>query len=387
MSKYYDIVVVGGGIHGVGVAQAGAAAGYEVLLLEQEEIAAATSSRSSKLIHGGLRYLESGQFSLIRESLREREILLRTAPGLVHLVPFYIPVYETNSRRPWQIRTGLSLYALLGNLRSAARFRHLPRRQWDRLDGLRTEGLRAVYQYWDAQTDDRALSKAVMRSAQDLGAELRCPARFLQAQSRDKLLEVSFSADGGEQHCHCRVLVNAAGAWVNEVLEHLTPRPSQRAVELVQGSHILVPGELKWGIYYVESPRDRRAVLIMPWQDKLLVGTTEMPYTGDPAAVKPLPQEIDYLKETLQHYFPGRDAEVLDSFAGLRVLPKGQSAVFHRPRETLLHRDPRSANVISVYGGKLTAYRATALKVIKLIRPLLPARGAIADTACLPLRA
>ena len=145
MTGRYDVVVIGAGIHGAGAAQAAAAAGYSVLVLEQTGIACATSCRSSKLIHGGLRYLERGQYDLVRESLRERDILLRVAPQLVRLVPFHIPVYRHAARRAWQIRAGLSLYAMLGNLRRHAWFAALPRSQWNELDGLATENLQAVF--------------------------------------------------------------------------------------------------------------------------------------------------------------------------------------------------------------------------------------------------
>src|ERR1700690_2791910 len=136
----FDVLVVGGGIHGAGVLQAAVAAGHRALLIEQSGIASGTSSRSSKLIHGGLRYLETGQFALVRESLRERALMLRLAPDLVHLQRFYIPVYAHTRRRPWQLRLGLSLYALLASLRPEARFGTVPRREWDRLEGLRTAG-------------------------------------------------------------------------------------------------------------------------------------------------------------------------------------------------------------------------------------------------------
>src|SRR6185436_2703518 len=171
----YDLLIIGAGIHVVGVAQAAAAAGYSVLVLEKTALAAGTSSKSSKLIHGGLRYLETGQLRLVRESLREREILLRVAPELVHLVPFYIPVYRRTRRRPWQITVGLSLYAALGGFTSANRFARLARDEWAALDGLETRALQAVFRYHDAQTDDAALTRAVMRSAQSLGAELKMP--------------------------------------------------------------------------------------------------------------------------------------------------------------------------------------------------------------------
>ena len=150
----YDFAIIGGGIHGVGVAQNAATAGYRVLLLEARDLAAGTSSKSSKLIHGGLRYLESFELSLVRESLRERAILLRVAPHLVKLVPFHIPVYRDTSRRPWQVRAGLSLYALLATDFETGSFSKLPRGEWAGLDGLRLDGLQAVFRYYDAQTDD-----------------------------------------------------------------------------------------------------------------------------------------------------------------------------------------------------------------------------------------
>jgi glycerol-3-phosphate dehydrogenase len=382
----YDVVVIGGGIHGVGVAQAAAAAGHSVLLLERQGLASGTSGRSSKLIHGGLRYLESAQFGLVRESLREREILLRIAPGLVQRVPFYIPVYASTRRRPWMIRGGLALYALLGGLARGTGFESVPRACWDDLDGLDTRGLQAVFRYEDAHTDDAALTRAVMRSAQALGAGLRCPANFLSAKRIDEGFMVHYLADGDERSCRARTLVNAAGPWVNIVLDRITPRPATLPVDLVQGAHVILEGETRRGVYYVEAPRDGRAVFVMPWKGHTLVGTTETPYDGDPAATHARPEEILYLQETLQRYFPQRRGPLRDSFAGLRVLPHAPGPVFRRPRETVLHPDdPERARLVTVYGGKLTGYRAAAAKVVQLLRKSLPALTPVADTAQTPL--
>ena len=153
-----DVLVVGGGIHGVGVAQAVAAAGHQCSLVESRSLAAGTSSKSSKLIHGGLRYLENFDIGLVRESLQERERLVELAPHLVHRQPFIIPVYPSTSRRPWKLRAGLSLYAILSGLRKHTGFRRVPKSDWKQLDGLSTRDLQKVYQYWDAQTDDRKLT-------------------------------------------------------------------------------------------------------------------------------------------------------------------------------------------------------------------------------------
>lgn len=388
--RAYDVVVVGGGINGVGVAQAAAAAGHSVLLLEKRGLADGTSSRSSKLIHGGLRYLESWEFGLVYEGLRERSLLLRLAPDLVTLRPFHIPVFRNTRRRPWLIRAGLSLYALLGGLGKEVRFEKVPRRRWTALDGLVTDDLQAVYRYWDAQTDDKLLTAAVWQSAADLGAELALPAEFVGATLDDDGALIFYRIGEAEFSCRGRVLVNAAGPWVNHVLKRIEPRPSERPIDLVQGTHIEVTGRLEHGIYYVEVPRDGRAVFVMPWKDHTLVGTTETKFRGDPDEVEPLRAERSYLLRVLQRYFPRyADAELLRAFAGLRVLPAGPGHAFHRSRETILlvDKDGRNARprLLSIYGGKLTAWRATAAKVMDHIESALPDRKPVADTRSLPL--
>ncbi len=387
MTVAYDVVIIGGGIHGVGVAQAAAASGHRTLLLEKTGLASATSSRSSKLIHGGLRYLESAQFGLVRESQRERELLLRLAPDLVRRLAFHIPIYAITSRRPWKIRAGLSLYALLGNLAPDCRFASLPRAHWPELDGLITDGLQAVFRYFDAQTDDAALTRAVMRSAQALGAELACPARFVSAERHAAGYAVNYSTPAADITCHAQCVVNAAGPWTNQVLRQFIPAQPVQDIQLVQGAHILLAGRLTQGAYYLEAPQDGRAVFVMPWYDRTLVGTTESIYTGDLAMVQPLPAEIAYLQKTLAHYFPARPLAVEDSFAGLRVLPSGAGSTFHRPRETRLQvDDPHRPSIISIYGGKLTGYRATAQRVMRALQETLPQRRPQADTGKIPLQ-
>jgi glycerol-3-phosphate dehydrogenase len=382
----YDVVVIGAGIHGAGVAQAAAAAGYSVLILEQNSAAYGTSSRSSKLIHGGLRYLETFQLALVRESLRERAILLKIAPELVRLVSFFIPVYRSTTRPPWKIRAGLSLYALLGGLARDNRFESIPRRDWDGLDGLITNELRAVFRYCDGQTDDAALTRAVLHSARELGAQLECPAAFLAAVKDRDGYRIRYSRSGSTAECHSRCLINAAGPWVNNILAKITPRHPVK-IDLSQGAHIVVEGEIHRGIYYLEAPQDRRAVFAMPWHGQTLVGTTERAYVGDPAAVHPLPEEIEYLQKVFRRYFPGRSGTVRESFAGLRVLPQGKTSLFQRPRETVfVSDDPKRPRLITLCGGKLTGYRATAAKLLKLLKPVLPARRTVADTASLRLR-
>ncbi len=386
-SNTYDLCVVGGGIAGVGVLQAAAAAGYSAILLESRDIAAGTSSRSSKLIHGGLRYLESMQFSLVRESLAERQTLLRIAPDLVKLVPFYIPVYSATTRSRWQLRIGLSLYALLGNLRKEARFRTVPMSEWHKLDGIQTHGLRCVFEYFDGQTDDAALARAVLASARELGAECVLPAELSAARRAGDEWQVEYTSNGSIQSCRARTVVNAGGPWVEEVRSRFEPTPPGFEIDLVQGTHIEIDEPIGNGIYYTEAVRDRRAVFTMPWKGHTLVGTTENVYSGAPEAVAPLDDEVEYLLETFQHYFPGRAPKVLAAWAGSRVLPRTSKNAFDRPREvTLVPDDTQRPTMLSIYGGKLTGYRATAEKVIAKLAPTLGERTRRGRTDQLPLR-
>lgn len=386
VSNRYDIVIIGGGIQGAAVAQAAAARGYTVLVLEKTALAAGTSSRSSKLIHGGLRYLENGHFALVHESLRERSDWLRLAPSLVKLTPFYIPVYRETSRSPFVLRAGLSLYALLAGGSASSRFRSVPKSEWGQLDGLSTKGLKHVFQYWDAQTDDRLLTQAVMHSAQSLGAELLCPTEFLHATVSPAQCEIDYLHDGRINHCNAAVLVNAAGPWVNRVVQRIYPYPPKYPVDLVQGSHLVLEGCLKRGCYYLESPSDRRAVFVLPWYQQILLGTTETLFNGDPEESSPLAVEEAYLLDCFHHYFPERNIAVREKFSGLRVLPAAEGAAFHRSREIHLQCDTSyKPRVVSIYGGKLTVSRATARKVLHSIMPTLPDRSSRVDVSKLML--
>lgn len=377
--EHFDVAVIGGGIQGAGVAQAAAAAGYRTLLVERKHWAAATSHQSSKLVHGGLRYLESAQINLVYHALRERRLLLRNAPELVKPVRFFIPVYRHTRRRPWQIGAGLGLYALLSGLHPLGRFRMLPRREWPQLDGLRQDDLQAVFQYWDAQTDDAALTRAVVASAESLQAHCVESGELIGAAPR-RGGGYDLHIGGGAAHWHCSAtaLVNAGGPWANEVLARcgLPPHP----LSWVKGSHILLPASELPGIFYVEAPSDGRAVFVMPWQGYTLVGTTEVEV--DDPLVTPSREEIDYLLATLHAYFPQLPDTLLGSFAGVRVLPASADKPFSRARESVLARQD---GIVSIFGGKLTTYRHTAEEVLALLRPLLGPRTPRADTRRLRL--
>jgi len=366
----HDLIVIGGGIHGAAVAQAASENGLSVLVLEQySQPGMATSSKSSKLIHGGLRYLESGQFRLVRECLEERRYLLETYPDLVRLVPFHIPVYTHTSRRPWLIRLGLSLYSLF----SHKGFRSIRRAQWPQLDGLKTAGLQNVFQYYDAQTDDKKLTQRIMETAISQGAKCITGAHFESATCSDDGCEVHYRYEDQNHIASCKLLINCAGPWVNEVLDRIQPHPTQRDMELVLGTHIVVPGQLERGMYYLEAPQDKRAVFVMPWKDNTLIGTTESRAT-EPYNPAPPDADIEYLLTVYNHYFNRQliRSNVLDAFAGLRVLPASSGHAFSRPRDTIIHHDNTPhPKVFSLYGGKLTAHRATARQLLRVITPYL----------------
>ncbi len=369
----YDVAIIGGGIHGVGVAQAAAVRGYKTVLLEQyDHLAEGTSSRSSKLIHGGLRYLEQFEFSLVRECLIERSYLLKNAPDLVKLTPVYIPIYKHSKRSPLMIRAGLSLYALLGNLSKDAQFKKIPKQDWDSLHGLKQENLLAVYQYYEAQTDDSLLTQSVMNSAQEFGAELILNAKVNKIILDNESNQIAYIDDQGiKNEVITKVVVNAAGPWASDIVDCVHPEQKNIQVDLVQGTHIILPLQLGEVIFYIESPQDQRPIFVMPWYGETMIGTTESIFDDDPAKTFPLDQEVEYLLETFYSHFPkyrDQNFEVNKKFSGLRVLPRSQKNANQRSRETIYHRDRKhKPRILSIFGGKLTSYRATAEHVMSYI--------------------
>ena len=385
----HDVAVIGGGILGVGAAQACAAAGYSCVVVEQTDWAAGTSSRSSKLIHGGLRYLETGQVALVRESLKERAILLKIAPQLVHPLAFRIPVYATTSRSAATLAAGLGLYAMLAGMTTLARFSatlpgQLPANL--RRAGLKPDGLKTVFRYFDAQTDDALLTRAVLRSAQSLGVEARCPARLVAAKREAEGYTLTVEEGGKRRTLRCGYLVNCGGPWVNEVLAVVTPTTTHRSIDRVLGSHLVLKGQLHDEAFYLESPVDQRAVFVLPWRGThTLLGTTERPFEGDPAQASVTNEDREYLLGTFRHYFPKLRPRIEREFAGVRVLPHGDGRPFQRPRDCVFHVDLAHPYLVSLYGGKLTGYRHTGQDVVAKVRQAMGRREAIADTANLRL--
>lgn len=389
MTVTYDLVIIGAGIHGAGIAQAASARGWSVLVVDKGEVAGGTSSKSSKLIHGGLRYLETLQFKLVYECLRERRLLLRNAPDLVQMKPFYIPVYRKSRRSALWIRLGLMLYALLGGLGKYARFASVPKHAWPQLHGLNTEELVHVFRYYDAQTDDAALTRAVLNSAQTLGAQVLCNTAVEHVLADQDFYHVIL--EDSQQPIRCRALVNAAGPWVNKVAALVEPAVKQLPIELVQGSHLILDIEAPDGCFYLESEDDGRAVFVLPWYGKVMVGTTETPCSDIAGECQPQQEEVDYLLRVFNAYFPEYGAtanNIVETMAGLRVLPQaeaGAAVANKRSRETRFWVAGKQPLYLAVYGGKLTSYRATSEKVVKKLAKVLPQREMAAETEKLTL--
>jgi glycerol-3-phosphate dehydrogenase len=388
-----DVLIIGGGIHGAGCAQALASRGYSTILIESGQIGHGTSSRSSKLIHGGLRYIETGQFSLVRKSLRERAILEKIAPDLIHSRQFLLPIYRHNRLKRWQLILALSIYSLLGGLNKNTRFKRLSKSEQNNLAGLKKDGLIAVYQYWDAQTNDLALTQAVIHSAKQYDCQVLEQTAFIKAsQLTSKTLQVQARQNQQTVNIDCQLLVNASGPWIEKVQAQIDFARSGPEVDLVQGTHLEYDQAISDDIFYLESPDDHRPVFIMPWQGGTLIGTTEVQHRGNPANSQPTEAEIDYLKKILFHYFPAYQGQFVQAWSGLRVLPKHpHKAAVRRfakqARETVLHVDNSfSPQVISIYGGKLTAYRATAKRVADLAAKRLGRAKKLADTSIMPLQ-
>ena len=386
-----DIVIIGGGITGGGIAQAAMAAGFRVCLLEQGNIGAATSANSSKLIHGGLRYLETAQLNLVRKSLKERRNLLNLAPSLVHPVPFYIPIYQDSQRSRFEIRAGLSMYALLSEFDPLGRFESIPAFRWPQLSGLKLGGLKAVYQYWDAQTDDTLLTQAVVQSAAALGAEIHTQAKCEQIIHHPNGCQVHYTEGGKVQIVDAKLVINAAGPWVNNVLANVTPSIKMEPIDWVQGAHLLLDIPALDGILYLESCFDKRVVFVMPWYGKTLIGTTETPLASLDDKPQVTEEEERYLLGIYLHYFPHSESiaalqdKITSRFCGVRVLPRQASSAFERPRDTLFSEQPSHPNILTLYGGKLTTFRSSAQEVVDWIRLRLGARLPLADVDKLPL--
>ncbi|MBI4996769.1 MAG: glycerol-3-phosphate dehydrogenase [Rhodocyclales bacterium] len=370
----YDLLIVGGGINGAGIARDAAGRGIRSLLVEQGDFAGATSSASTKLVHGGLRYLEHYEFRLVAESLAEREVMLRIAPPLVKPLQFVMPHVPT-LRPAWMIRAGLWLYDRMGGRSS------LPRSGGARLHGeglgagLKPEFTRG-FTYWDTRVDDARLVIVNLRSAVEHGAAVLPRTRLVEAHREAGVWSATLASSAGEQRVTARVLVNAAGPWVGEVIGRTASTMPKARVQLVKGSHIVVPRVHDGEHAYILQNTDRRIVFIIPYLNRWsLIGTTDVA-VDDPAGPWTItPEETRYLLDAANRYLarPLAEADIVWSFAGIRPLyddGQGDPAAITRDY-TLVVDDRDGVPELAIVGGKLTTYRKLAETVLARLRPWL----------------
>ncbi|MEO6379993.1 MAG: glycerol-3-phosphate dehydrogenase [Caulobacteraceae bacterium] len=377
MNVDFDLLVVGGGINGAGIARDAAGRGLRVMLVEQGDLASGTSSASTKLIHGGLRYLEQYEFRLVREALAERERLMSIAPHLVRPLRFVLP-HDRRMRPAWMLRLGLFLYDHLGARRrlpssAAVRLGRSP------LGAGLDPGFERGFAYWDCWGDDSRLVVANAQDAAERGATVLTSTRLRSARREDGVWSASLedSLDGHVSVVTAGILVNAAGSWVGEVLSDRLDLHQQSPLRLVRGSHIVTRRLYEGDHAYVLQNPDGRIIFIIPYEREFtLIGTTDVAWTGGPEHPRPDAEEIAYLRESASRGLasPVRADDVVWSYAGLRPLygdEVDEPSKVSRDYVLDLDASPGLAPLLSIFGGKITTYRALAEHAMTMLRPFL----------------
>ncbi len=362
----YDLLIIGGGINGCAIAREASLVGLKVLLVERDDLAAHTSSASTKLIHGGLRYLEYYEFKLVAEALRERERLIHAAPHIIRPLTFVLP--QENAVRPWwMVRIALYLYDLLGGRMSLARSRGLRKTDTQYTAPLKGGGSGFVYS--DAQVDDARLTVLNAIDAHDNGAEIVTGVALESARREDGVWRATLS-DG--RTAEARALVNAAGPWVHLLLERLGVNAKSN-VRLVKGSHIVVPKLYEGDHAYILQLADRRIIFAIPWQSQTEIGTTDIPVDA-PEDAKIDDDEIAYLCDAVNSHFTRQisPGDVTSSWSGVRPLyDDGASEAKEVTREYVLELDTNGPPLLSVFGGKITTARHLAEEAMGKLGPAI----------------
>lgn len=373
-----DLLVVGGGINGAGIARDAAGQGFSVLLCERNDLAGATSSASTKLVHGGLRYLEYYEFRLVREALIEREVLLRAAPHIIWPMRFVLP-HDRSMRPAWLVRLGLFLYDHLGGRKLLPGSCGLNLKRHPHGAPLKPD-IAKGFEYSDCWVEDSRLVALNARDAADRGATILTRTALVSARRDGDVWEATMElADGSRQTLHARALVNAGGPWVAEVLNQRAGLNTKSSVRLIKGSHIVVPQLHDGEQAYILQNDDRRIVFVIPYQEKFsLIGTTDVPYDADPGAVAIENSEIDYLCNVVNRHFVKQitPEDVVWTYSGVRPLyDDGADDPSAVTRDYVLELDGGNGvpPLLSVFGGKITTYRKLAEAALA---KLLPALGA-----------
>ena len=374
----FDLLVIGGGINGAGIARDAAGRGLRVVLVEQDDLASATSQSSSKLIHGGLRYLEQGEFRLVREALREREVLLRLAPHLVRPLNFVVP--SAPGMRPlWMIRIGLWLYDHLGGRETLPGSKALTFPHLEFSAGLKGD-FRRGFVYSDCRVDDARLVVANAIAAREKGAQILTRTRCTGAKRAGNAWEVQLEDLATGMHRTLRVtgVVNAAGPWVTQVLDTIPDNRVPGKVRLVKGSHIVVPKVHAGGHAYLFQNDDKRVIFVIPFENQYsLIGTTDIAVTSLEDAADATPEEVEYLLRAVNRFLakPLDASDVTWSYAGVRPLYDDGTAdpsKVSRDYVTKLEAHDDSAPLLTIFGGKITTYRMLAESVLAELERFYP---------------
>ncbi len=383
----FDLAIVGGGINGAAIARDAAGRGLRVLLVEQNDLASGTSSASTKMIHGGLRYLEHGWFSLVREALTEREILMRMAPHLIRPMRFVLPV-EPGMRPAWQLRLGLFVYDHLGSRKLLPSSRSVDLSADPH--GATLKGrYRRGFEYSDCMTDDSRLVVLTALDAAQRGALIRTRTRCLRAD-RTQEWKLVLEVRGRREVASARVLVNATGPWLGHFTQNVLGRPAPADLRLDKGSHIVVRRLFGHDRGYIFQTADHRVVFVLPFErDFTLVGTTDGSFAGDPGTVTPSADEINYLCAVVNDHLRAviSPADVVWAFAGVRSLHDDGAGLPQdamRDYVLVLDDEPGKAALLSVYGGKITTHRRLAEAALDHLASVFGARPAWTKQSHLP---
>lgn len=384
--QHFDLLVVGGGINGVAIASDAAGRGLNVALVEMSDLASATSSASSKLIHGGLRYLEHYEFRLVGEALAEREILLKNAPHLVAPLRFRLP-HRPHLRPAWMIRAGLFLYDNLGKRVSLPASKGIRFTENDPLKSDMSTG----FEYSDCAVDDARLVVCNALLAKQHGAKILTRTRCTQATAGDTGWTVTLQDDTSTYQIQTKALVNAAGPWVESLFSEQLDKPAPRSIRLVKGSHIVVPKLYDDDHAYILQNEDKRIVFVIPYQqDYSMIGTTDVDYEGDPSQVAISEDEVEYLCDIVNQHFkaPIVPSDVINTWSGVRPLMEDESSDAQAvTRDYTIEVDGSNPNspLLSVFGGKLTTYRKLGQAALKQLQPFFPdMKGEWTENALLP---
>ncbi len=383
----YDIAIIGGGVNGCGLARDAAGRGLKVYLCERDDLASGTSSASTKLIHGGLRYLEFYEFRLVREALREREVLLRIAPHIVRPLRFILPHHQ-GLRPRWMLRLGLFLYDLLGGLG-----RTLPSSRAVDLSRIPAGAVLKAdfakgFEYSDCWVDDARLVVLNAMDAAARGAHIHTRTECAGAMREGDLWRVTTLKRGVRETIRARVLVNAAGPWVSEMLNSIEQRPAP--VRLVKGSHVVVPKLFAHDRAYIFQNPDGRIEFAIPYEGEFtLIGTTDEDFTGDAADAKASADEIAYLCRSVSAYFRQdvRPEDAVWTYSGVRPLyDDGSGRAQEATRDYVLKIDGGAGSppLLNVYGGKITTYRRLAEHALDLLEPFTGRTRSWTSSAALP---